>query len=89
MIQLEPRRVYTMAEVAEALGASPRWFRDNRKKLMREGFPLPVSRIGRPRWWGDDLIAWLSRPRGGEIPAKAGTNVMTLHRPRSRSHVGA
>jgi hypothetical protein len=57
---VNPDRFYTSAEVARLLfGRSVEWFYAHRSELtQREGFPLPISRIGQPRWRGADLLAW-------------------------------
>ena len=75
MTALEPNRIYTASEVAAALSHGTRWFRMKRHELEREGFPPPVSRVGRPRWLGADLIAWLARPKP---VARSGANVADM-----------
>lgn len=55
--------LYWAPQVAELLfGRSADWFYRHRAKLQTdEGFPHPVSRIGRPRWSGRALIGWRDR----------------------------
>ena len=63
MTTLKEDGLYGPRDVAElVLGHPVRWFRRHRKRLeAEEGFPAPVSRIGRPRWSGRALIAWRDR----------------------------
>lgn len=75
---IEAARIYTMSEVAAELQHSTRWFRRERRRLEREGFPPPVSRIGHPRWLGADLLAWLTRPRPELVEGRPGANVTPL-----------
>lgn len=58
---------YTTREISEIIFRmnGPDWFYRNRDELIaKEGFPLPISSMGHPRWRGADLIAWMSRDRG-------------------------
>lgn len=56
---------YFVAEVSALIfNRSPSWFRKRRADLRRRQFPEPVSRIGRPRWSGEALLAWLAMVEG-------------------------
>lgn len=70
---LQPDARYTAREVALlVLRHRLRWFYVNRARLEAEGFPRPISSVGRPRWSGADLIAWEQRPKirkGVALPA--------------------
>lgn len=59
---LQPAASYTAAEVARILfRVSLRVFQRRRARLRREGFPRPVSSIGKAVWSGAALIAWRDR----------------------------
>lgn len=64
MDTLSADRLYWAKDVAELLFARHiDWFYQHRAKLeAEEGFPRPISCIGRPRWAGRALIAWRDRP---------------------------
>ncbi len=68
---------YTASEVARIVfDHDVRWFQRNRSRLERlEGFPKPISAIGRPRWLGAKLTEWLMRPIA-PAPVKTGGNVV-------------
>jgi hypothetical protein len=61
---IEADRFYWSKDVAELLFARHiTWFYDHRSRLeSEEGFPPPISRIGRARWSGRALLAWRDRP---------------------------
>jgi hypothetical protein len=62
MLTLDPDARYSSADVAHWLGHRVEWFYANRAQLERdEGFPGPISRIGRPRWLGARLLEWERR----------------------------
>ena len=62
-VSIDPNARYSRRAVAvHFFGRSPRWLADRLEKLMRdEGFPRPISCIGRPLWSGADLLAWQNR----------------------------
>lgn len=71
---IDPNTAYSASEVAEQMfGRSADWFYRARPRLYAEGFPRPMSGIGRPRWWGAALIAWADR---SEIAHAKGENVV-------------
>ncbi len=64
MIVLDPAKRYRCSEVAAWLEHTPSWFSRNRAELERvDNFPRPISRVGKPRWLGADLIAWEQRDK--------------------------
>lgn len=64
VVELVDAARYSAADVARVvLGKSQRWFSEHRAALERDGFPRPISRVGRPAWWGKDLRAWLERDK--------------------------
>lgn len=68
---IDPNAFYTAPDVAWYLfGKRPSWFYGHvRRELMRrDGFPKPISSIGRPRWLGQDLLDWAMRKKSGEGP---------------------
>lgn len=74
---------YGAAAVARLVfGRSTRWFYRYRFTLERaEDFPKPISRIGRPRWNGQDLLDWIHRPQlAAERPAPASDNVVDIEK---------
>ena len=79
MIVLDPRGRYGCAEVAAWLGHTPSWFSRHRAELEKvDGFPRPITRIGRPRWLGADLIAWEQRDKHAPEIAGASPPVFDL-----------
>jgi hypothetical protein len=62
---IDPRRFYRAADIARLVFArSLSWFYINRARLeSTDGFPTPISSIGRPRWNGKDLRDWIDRPK--------------------------
>jgi len=71
MIVLDPAKRYRCSEVAAWLEHTPSWFSRNRAELERvDNFPRPISRVGKPRWLGADLIAWEQRDK--HAPETAG-----------------
>lgn len=70
---LDPDARYTAADVARIVfGWSADTFRRRRARLTREeGFPRPISKIGRPRWNGWRLIEWEARDQDAPRQAKA------------------
>ncbi|HEY2068235.1 MAG TPA: hypothetical protein VGG48_01675 [Rhizomicrobium sp.] len=92
MTAIDPAGRYTREQVAElVLGQSARWFSEHRATLHRlEGFPQPISHIGRPRWRGSDLLAWLERPRNAETPqAPNVTHLAEILRKRAKAVASA
>jgi hypothetical protein len=72
---IEPRVNYTAEDVARVVFRhSVRWFRAQRRTLEVEGFPPPISKVGHPRWHGEELLAWLHRPKD----LQAAANVVEL-----------
>lgn len=69
---------YTASQVAHLVfDHDVRWFQRNRAKLERvEGFPKPISCIGRPRWLGQRLREWLMRPNLAPDSRSQGGNVI-------------
>lgn len=61
--ELHPDGRYWAYEVARILfRRDVEWFYRNRARLeAQEGFPQPISQIGRPHWKGQALIAWENR----------------------------
>lgn len=50
------------AEVAQALGYSPRRFRDHLPDLEAHGFPAPLPGLT-SRWSRQAVLDWINRPR--------------------------
>lgn len=72
--------LYWAKDVARVLfGRTLGWFYLHRKALEeQDGFPRPISKIGRPRWSGWTLIAWRDR-----IPEEPRTHLPSVpDRPR-------
>lgn len=68
--RIDPDAFYWAEDVARIVfGRSARWFSRQRDKLHAEGFPKPISEIGRPRWSGATLTAWRSGANAGYPPA--------------------
>lgn len=71
--RIDPDALYWTADVAELVFARRvEWFYSHRAKLHAEGFPQPISNIGRRRWTGRALIEWCNRPPGTQAPATPG-----------------
>lgn len=83
-MSLDPHATYNAADVARLVfghgGKNPAiWlYRHFAELTRRESFPMPVSCIGRPRWSGALLIAWMNRPQEARQAARAiaGANVV-------------
>lgn len=88
---LSENGLYWANDVARLLfGRTIYWFYAHRGALEEEGFPRPISKIGRPRWSGHALIAWRDRtpsaietyaPCVNETPRSDGpdyTNILIL-----------
>lgn len=93
--QLERDRIYTSADVARLLFRHPvEWFYRYRATIgVAEGFPMPISAHGQPRWSGEALIAWRDRP-GRQMPSllpqEGSSSVVDIRdRLRTRSHAMA
>lgn len=72
--EIQPNRIYTATEVAQLVFRHPdsRWFLERRQRMMKEeGFPRPISKIGRPKWYGADLVAWMARDKAPAPRSKA------------------
>jgi len=79
--RIDPDRIdkdgrYWAADVARILfGRTVKWFRLHRARLERdENFPQPISKIGRPRWSGETLLAWQNRSPETGNPRPAVSN---------------
>lgn len=86
--RIEPGKTYPSATVARIVfGRSVDWFYAHKKTLMRrQGFPRPISPYGWPRWNGQDLLAWMARPKASDAQDAAPGRVVDFSaRLRERS----
>jgi hypothetical protein len=84
---LDAHSFYGIPEIARIVfGHRARWFYENRARLEAEGFPRPISCVGRPRWSGADLIAWAARPRAHDFAPNV-IDATVLLRDRSRAQM--
>lgn len=80
MIEILPPRLYSARQVfCDWMGYGRlRWYRDNWKKLLEDGFPRPIPKPGRPLWRGEDLLAWARRRDQVKDAVTGGGNVVSL-----------
>lgn len=72
--RIDPATFYWADDIARIVfGRTTRWFSRHRKRLHAEGFPHPISRIGRPRWSGHTLLAWQNRTTENRADQTTGT----------------
>ena len=61
---IDPNACYEAEEVALLLfRTTVRSFNRHRRQRAREGFPRPISNVGKKVWSGADLIAWRDRDK--------------------------
>lgn len=63
-----PAGIWTIDDVAAALGRSPSWIYKNRQRLERAGFPKPLPRLTNKetlRWRQGEVEPWIEQARLG------------------------